>query len=133
MTLPALYFRLRDNGAAVFRVDAENRQGRLDLEPLAIANVRNGEIRAQGGREINDRERAEIEAWIAARQAVLAARDAEVPVQTAEAINAAAHWVQTKASAADMETHGETLLLAMHDLRSQIVRKKADGLSKAED
>lgn len=128
MKLPELYFRIRDNGALVFRVDAENRQGRLDLDPLAMANVRNGEIRPQGGREITPAERSEIEAWIAARQTELVGRDAKVAPNTVEAINAAAHWVQTKASAGDIDTHGNALLMAMHDLRSQIVRRQADAL-----
>lgn len=128
MKLPELYFRIRENGALVFRVDTENRQGRLDLEPLAMANVRNGEIRPQGGRDISSAERGEIEAWITARQTELADRDAEIARATVEAINAAAHWVQTKASAEDVDAHASALLMAMHDLRSQIVRRQADAL-----
>lgn len=133
MTLPSLYFRLRENGAAVFRVDTENRQGRLELEPLAIANVRNGEIRAQGGREITKAERAEIEGWIVARQTVLAAREAGLAEDTIEAINTAAHWVQGRASDADIAAHGDSILLALHDLRSQIVRRQADAVDKSGD
>ena len=128
MKLPELYFRIRDNGALVFRVDAENRQGRLDLEPLAMANVRSGEIRTQGGRDITSAERREIEDWITARQAELADRDAKIAPATVEAINAAAHWVQTKASADDIDFYANALLMAMHDLRSQIVRRQADAL-----
>ena len=30
--LPEYYFRIRDNGAVVFRVDTENRQRRIDME-----------------------------------------------------------------------------------------------------
>ena len=40
--LPEYYFRIRENGALVFRVDAENRQRRIDMEPLAVLNIRNG-------------------------------------------------------------------------------------------
>lgn len=133
MKLPQLYFRIRDNGALVFRVDAENRHGRLDLDPLAMANVRSGEIRPQGGRSISAAERAEIEAWITARQTELAMRDGKLADATIEAINAAAHWVQTKASANEIEMHGEPLLMAMHDLRSQIVRRQADALDQQND
>lgn len=133
MTLPPLYFRIRENGAMVFRVDAENRNGRLELEPLAFANVRNGDIRVQGGREITDAERAEIEGWVAARQDLLAGRDSEIAANTVEAINAAAHWVQTKASDEEIDAAAEAMLLAMHDLRSQIVRRQADALDKDDD
>ncbi len=131
MKLPSLYFRLRDNGAAVFRVDAENRQGRLELEPLAMANVRNGDIRVQGDRALTEDERAEIEGWIAARQASLAQREAQTLPDTIEAVNAAAHWIQTKASDAEVEENAGALLLAIHDLRSQIVRRQADLLAQA--
>lgn len=126
MKLPDLYFRLRENGAAVFRVDAENRQGRLDLEPLAFANVRNGEIRVQGNRDLTEAERAEIEAWIAARQATLAARETEEIARCVETINHAAHWAQTKATDSEIEAVAGDLLLAMHDLRSVLVRRQSE-------
>ena len=34
--LPEYYFRIRDNGAAVFHVDSENRQRRIDMEEIEI-------------------------------------------------------------------------------------------------
>ena len=40
-----LYFRIKDNGATVFRINDETRQRRLDLQPVAEANVRNGDIK----------------------------------------------------------------------------------------
>lgn len=132
MSLPALYFRLRDNGAQVFRVDTENRQGRLELDPLAIANTRNGEIRVQGDRSLTDDERSQIEAWIAARQASLADDEAALPSRTIAALNAAAQWVQSRATDAQINAEAEALLLAMHDLRSQIVRRQADALDEAD-
>ena len=127
MKLPDLYFRIRENGALVFRVDAENRQGRLELDPLAFANVRNGEIRVQGAREMSEPERARIEAWIAARQAVLAEREAEDVGACVEAINATAHWAQTKASDGEIEAVASDLLMAMHDLRGVLVRRQAEA------
>jgi hypothetical protein len=42
--LPDYYFRVRENGAAVFRVDTENRQRRIEMDQIAIINMRNGEI-----------------------------------------------------------------------------------------
>ena len=32
--LPDYYFRIRENGAAVFRVDAENRQRRIEMDQI---------------------------------------------------------------------------------------------------
>ena len=37
--LPDHYFRIRDNGAVVFRVDTENRMKRIDLVELATINL----------------------------------------------------------------------------------------------
>lgn len=127
MKLPELYFRMRENGALVFRVDAENRQGRLELDPLAFANVRNGEIRVQGTRQVSEAERAQMEAWIAARRAVLAVREADEIARCVEAINAAAHWAQTKASDEEIAAVASDLLMAMHDLRGVLVRRQAEA------
>jgi hypothetical protein len=48
--LPDYYFRIRDNGAVVFRVDTENRQRRIDMDEIATVNVRNGNIKPHGDR-----------------------------------------------------------------------------------
>ncbi len=37
--LPDYYFRVRENGAAVFRVDTENRQRRIEMEQIAVINI----------------------------------------------------------------------------------------------
>lgn len=133
MKLPPLYFRHRENGAAVFRVDAENRRGRLDLEPLAFANVRSGEIRVQGDRTLSEGERAEIEAWIEQQQAETAEREAAAADRAIEALGAAAHWAQTRASDAEIEARSAELLLAIHDLRSVLVRRQSDAVAAARD
>lgn len=41
----SLFFRVRENGAAVYRVDAENRQRRLDMQQIAVVNIRNGDVK----------------------------------------------------------------------------------------
>ncbi len=124
-----LYFRIRENGAQVFRVDTTNRNRRIEMEPLAVINTRNGEVRAQGERTISEAEREEIDAWCAARQAELARREGVDGVaQTIERLNLTASWLQQRATPADVEAAADDLLMAMHDLRTVIVRKKADGL-----
>ena len=55
--LPDYYFRVRDNGATVFRVDIENRQRRIDLDQIAVVNIRNGEIKPQGSNRLPHRPR----------------------------------------------------------------------------
>ncbi len=128
--LPEHFFRLRENGATVFRVSTENRLNRLEMEPVAVINIRNGEVKPQGGRTLTDADRAAIDAWMTDRRAVLAARETEGVEATIEALNLTAHWVQTKAGDDALEAVTDRLLLAMHDLRGVLVRKKAERLPK---
>ena len=52
--LPDYYFRVRENGAAVFRVDTENRQRRIEMDQIAVINIKNGEVKPHGDRELSD-------------------------------------------------------------------------------
>jgi hypothetical protein len=124
--LPPLYFRVRENGALVFRVDAGNRQRRMELVQIAVANLRNGEIRAQGERGPTEEETAAIRAWMEARAATLAARERDDVLRMVDQLNLTAQWAQTKATDDQLDAVTDALLLAMHDLRSVLVRRKAD-------
>jgi hypothetical protein len=130
--LPDYYFRIRENGAAVFRVDTENRQRRIEMEQIASVNVRNGEIKPHGERVLSEADGAEIRAWLSKRQALLAMRDIDDIHRAVDHLNLTAQWVQSKATEAQLEEVTDPLLLAMHDLRSVLVRKKADRMTKAE-
>jgi predicted HD phosphohydrolase len=127
--LPELYFRLKDNGAAVFRVDPENRQKRIDLDQIANVNLRNGEIKAQGKSVVTAEEHAVIEAWLAERRALQAARELDDIHRTIDQLNLTAHWAQTRATPEELDAVTDKLLLAMFDLRQVLVRKKADRLT----
>jgi hypothetical protein len=131
--LPEIYFRIRENGAAVFRVDTENRQRRIEMDQIAVVNIRNGEIKPQGGRALTEAELAAIRDWMASRQAVLAAREIDDIHRAVDHLNLTTQWAQSKASDAQLEALTDVLLLAMHDLRVVLVRKKAERiLGKAE-
>ena len=129
--LPEYYFRVRENGAAVFRVDTENRQRRIEMDQIAVVNIRKGEIKPNGDRVLSDQDLAEIKAWIAARRDLLARRDIDDIHRAVDYLNITTQWVQSNASDADLEEVTDALLLAMHDLRSVLVRKKADRLARA--
>lgn len=131
--LPEFYFRVRENGAAVFRVDTENRQRRLELDQIAIVNIRNGEIRAHGDHALTDAETAAISNWMAARKEVLAARDIDDIHRAVDYLNLTTQWAQSKATDAQLEEVTDALLLAMHDLRTVLVRKKSDRLMQDAD
>jgi hypothetical protein len=126
--LPAHYFRIRENGAAVFRVDTENRQRRIELEEIAFVNTRNGNIKPHGDAELTEADRAAIAEWLAARQAELAAREVDDILRAIDHLNLTTHWAQTRASDEALEAVTDRLLLAMHDLRSVLVRRKAERL-----
>lgn len=131
--LPDYFFRTRDNGALVFRVDTRNRQSRLEMEPIAVVNIRNGEIKPQGDRVLSPADLAAIRDWMAERGAALAVRERDDMARVVEQINLLAQWAQSKASADDLERLTEPVLLAMHDLRSVLVRKKAERIAAERD
>lgn len=131
LKLPDYYFRIRENGAAVFRVETENRLNRIELVQIAVVNTRNGEIRPHGDGTLSAADRAEIQRWLAERQALLAEREVDDILRTVDQINLTAQWAQSRASEAQLEAVTNTLLLAMHDLRSVLVRKQSDRMAKA--
>ena len=131
--LPDYYFRVRENGAAVFRVDTENRQRRIEMDQIAVINIKNGEVKPHGDRSLSDGDVAEIERWMAERTALLARRDIDDIHRAVDYLNITTQWVQSRASDAQLEDVTDALLLAMHDLRSVLVRKKADRLMKGRE
>lgn len=131
--LPEYYFRIRENGAAVFKVDTENRQRRIEMEEIAIVNVRNGNIKPHGDRKLTGEETAIVTDWLEKRMAILAARDIDDIFRAIDHMNLTTQWVQSKATDAQLDDVTDSLLLAMHDLRSVLVRKKAERLMKGPD
>lgn len=128
--LPEYYFRIRDNGAVVFRVDTENRQRRIEMDEIATINVKNGNIKPHGDHALSDADLAAIRGWIADRTALLARREVDDILRAVDHLNTTAHWAQTRATEAQLDQVTDALLLAMHDLRTVLVRKKADRLTK---
>lgn len=129
--LPEYYFRVRENGAAVFKVDTENRQRRIEMNQIAVINTKNGDIKPQGDRMLTDGDLKIIKEWTAERIEVLAKRDVDDIHRAVDHMNLTTHWVQSRATDEQLEEVTDTLLLAMHDLRSVLVRKKADRILKS--
>ena len=130
--LPEYYFRVKDNGAAVFRVDTENRQRRIEMDQIAVVNIRNGEIKPHGDRALSDEDIAVINDWMVNRHQVLADRDVDDILRTVDHLNLTTQWAQSRASDDQLETVTDALLLAMHDLRAVLVRRKAERLMKVD-
>ena len=131
--LPEYYFRVRENGAAVFRIDTENRHRRIDMDQIAVLNIRNGDIKPQGDRVLSDADMDAIRDWMNNRSEVLKTRTLDDIGRAVDHLNLTTQWAQSKASDEELEAITDTLLLAMHDLRSVLVRKKADRLTRGEN
>ncbi|MDG1288675.1 MAG: hypothetical protein P8O11_03010 [Lentibacter sp.] len=126
--LPPYYFRVRDNGAFVFRVDTENRQRRIEMDQIAVVNIRNGEIKPHGGRELTPEDLAAIKQWMEERNRLLAYRDIDDIHRAVDYLNTTTQWAQSKATDEQLEAVTDAILLAMHDLRTTLVRKKSERL-----
>ena len=128
-----LYFRIKDNGATVFRINDETRQRRLDLQPVAEANVRNGDIKLRKDVTLSDAELSEIKAWLDARSTELQGREIEQARLTIEQLNTTANWISSNPEEAVADAISEDLLMAMHDLRTAIVRFKSKMLDRKDN
>lgn len=131
--LPEFYFRVRENGATVFRVDTENRQRRIDMSEIAVVNIKNGQIKPHGSHELTEDELEVIQDWMNERIAVMETRSIDDIYRAVDYLNLTTHWAQTRADDDQLEDVTDGLLLAMHDLRSVLVRKKADRLLRGGD
>jgi hypothetical protein len=103
---------------------------RIEMEEIAFVNARNGNIKPHGETVLTEADRAAIADWLAARQAQLAAREVDDILRAIDHLNLTAHWAQTRASDEALEAVTDRLLLAMHDLRSVLVRRKAERLAR---
>lgn len=130
--LPEYYFRVRENGAFVFRVDTANRQRRIDMDQIAVVNIKNGQVKPHGDRILSQDDMAAITEWMAERKELLARRNIDDILRAVDYLNQTTHWVTSSAEDDELEAVTDQLLLAMHDLRSVLVRKKADRMLKAQ-
>ena len=125
---PSLYFRTRPNGATVFRVSEDPEKRRLSFMQIAVANVRTGGIRTNDTGAPNPAELEEIGEWMASKKEEMSADRRQDVLALCDSLGMAAHWIQTDASDSDIDNIEARLLLAMHDVRRTLARRK----SKAE-
>ncbi|OUS08306.1 hypothetical protein A9Q96_02275 [Rhodobacterales bacterium 52_120_T64] len=121
---PTLYFRRKSNGAAIYRV-ATGAHARLDMIQIGILK-HNGEVKPSGKQEPTEVELVEIAAWYDARKADQKTRDTARVDQLVGDMNAVAQWVQTNANDSQITQSAQPILMAMHDLRTTLVRRLSD-------
>jgi hypothetical protein len=124
--LPPYYFRVRENGAFVFRVEQDPRQRRIETTQIAVVNIRNNEVKPHGTTQLSEADLAAIEEWMARRRTLIAAREVDDIHRAVDFLNTTTHWLQSRATDAQIDAVTDDLLLAMHDLRTVLVRKKAE-------
>lgn len=121
LELPNLYFRRKGAGAVVYRTDT-GQQSRLDMQQIAILKP-NGEVKPHGKHMPTATELDEITNWHAARVSGQSQRDAANLDNLVTDMNATAQWVQSDATDGQIQDVTEPLLMAIHDLRSTLVRR----------
>ena len=87
-------------------------------------------MKPQGDTELTEADEDAIADWMVARTAELAARDIDDILRAVDHLNLTAHWVQSRATDAQLDAVTDRLLLAMHDLRTVLVKKRADRVLK---
>ena len=127
-SLPRYFFRIRENGATLFKMPEQNRQNRLEMHQIAVINIRNETVKPQGDIVLTDEETKLIADWMQERKTVLEEREIDDILRTVDHLNLTAQWAQSKASDADLERVTDQLLLSMHDLRTILSRKKAEWI-----
>ena len=65
---------------------------------------------------------------VKARRSVLETREMDDILRAVDHMNLTTQWAQSRATEAQLESVTDRLLMAMHDLRSVLVRKKADRI-----
>lgn len=98
------------------------------MDQIAVVNIRNGEIKPHGDRVLSDEDVTVIRDWMTDRQALLADRTVDDILRAVDHLNLTTQWAQSRATDEQLEAVTNSLLLAMHDLRSVLVRRKADRL-----
>ena len=130
-SLPRYFFRIRENGATLFKTpeqNRQNRQNRLEMHQIAAINIRNETVKPLGDTVLTDEETELIADWMRERKTVLEEREIDDILRTIDHLNLTAQWAQSKASDADLERVTDQLLLSMHDLRTILSRKKAERI-----
>lgn len=103
------------------------------MDQIAIVNVNKGEVKPHGDTDLTDEDIEAIQGWLDKRVRLLAQRDIDDIHRAVDYMNVTTQWVQSKASEEQLEDVTDALLLAMHDLRTVLVRKKADRMLKKMD
>ena len=91
-------------------------------------NTRRGDWKPQGDTILTEADEAAIADWLKNRMSLLSDRRIDDIHRAVDHLNLTAAWAQSQASDAELEDVTDALLLAMHDLRTVLIRRKADRI-----
>jgi len=117
------HFRIRENGALVFRINPANRQRRIEMQQIAIANTKRGDFKAVRDHVLTDDDRTAIQNWLTDRQEHLQERHYRDAEDLIDRLSMTVQWVQSEAAPTQLDALTDRLIFAMHDLRTVLVRK----------
>ncbi len=126
-----LYYRVRKQGALVFRMEVSNRRRRIELNQIAAITGKD-EIRPHKRRPPTEAEEAEIHAWWEAHKVRRDAGELNEVEVFMEELNKFTTWIDKEAPAAAVSEQSDPLLLALLDLRQVIVRRMSETEPEAE-
>ena len=119
-----LYYRHRENGVTVFRMEVANRQRRIELNQIASI-IGKGEIVPHKRREPTEAELAEIKTWWDTwRERPEDSLDETE--QFIRQLNLYTDWVARRAPAEQVDRQSDELLTALLDLRQVVVRRLSE-------
>ena len=120
-----LYYRLRRQGALVFRMEVANRQRRIELNQIASITGA-GEVVPHKRRPASEAELAEAAAWW---RDWCARRDADRLPETERFVaelNRFTDWMAREAPDGEVAEMSDPLLMALLDLRQVVVRRLSE-------
>jgi len=120
-----LYYRVRKQGALVFRMEVANRQRRIELNQIATITGK-GEIKPHRRRPPTGDELASIDAWWEDRKTRRKDKSLDDVEVFMEELNKFTTWIEKEAPSAQISSQSDPLLMALLDLRQVIVRRLSE-------
>lgn len=120
-----LYYRHRDKGVTVFRMEVANRQRRIELNQIASI-MRDGEIIPHKRRHPTEVELAEISVWWNNWLNRSEAGEITEIESFISQLNIFTDWLARRADHDDVDVQSDALLTALLDLRQVVVRRLSE-------
>ena len=96
----------------------------MEMTKIAVVNMHKDEVRPDGNQELTEAERTAIQNWMDQRKHTLAQRRIDDIYRTIDHMNHLTQWAaRSEATDTELEAVTSSLLLAMHDLRTVLIRK----------